>query len=94
MKRMVMLGKCPVDKVVDSVEKLDFSTDLPEIHLFLQFVNWWVFPEVYSIIIAVIRVTETLFSHRKIYVFAENIGYLYKHVSFFGSWQGAAPKFL
>ena len=94
MKRMVMLGKYPVDKVVDSVEKLGFPTDLPEIHLFFQRVNWWVFPEVYSIIIAVIRVTETLFSHRKIYVFAENIGYLYKHVSFFGSWHCAAPKFL
>ena len=89
-----MLGKYPVDKVVDSVEKLVFSTDLPEIYLFLQLVNWLLFPEVYSIIIAVIRVTETLFSRRKFYVFGENIGYLYKAVSFFGSWCCVTPKFL
>ena len=70
-----------MDKVVDSVEKLDFSTDLPEIHLFLQFVNWWVFPEVYSIIIAVIRVTETLFSPRIFPLFQEKVEVLYKPVS-------------
>ena len=73
MKIMVMLGKYPVDKVVDSVEKLGFSTENPAIHLFFPFVNWWVFPDIYSPITAIIRVTETLFSHRKIFVFAESI---------------------
>ena len=94
MKIMVMLGKYPVDKVVDSVEKLGFSTENTAIHLFFPFVNWWVFPDIYSPITAIIRVTETLFSHRKIFVFAENIGYLYKPVSFAIPCRCATLKFL